>query len=253
MNKHTIKPMMLAKMDSEKGPMTYLTYHGQPIVRPYVFWFIRSDEKNILIDTAIEAEDYKHYKPGFKDFPFQPQQSFETALESVGLAPEDIDIIIHTHLHYDHIYNTPKCKNAMIYVQQKELEFALNPHPTLEFAYPKEMIRRISFEVLNGDQTIVPGISVMLTPGHSPGGQSILIDTPKGKAVIPGFCCIMENFTPPEDIAVSVSPFATYPVISPGIHSDLFQAYDSTLKVKEIADIIIPMHDPELAVREQIP
>ena len=115
------------------------------------------------------------------------------------------------------------------------------------------MIRDLDFEVIDGDQTIVPGISVMLTPGHSPGGQSVVIETAQGKAIITGFCCIMDNFTPPEDITVSVSPFSTYPVITPGIHSDPFQAYDSTLKVKELADIIIPLHDPELAIRDQIP
>ena len=253
MSVHSIKPMMLAKMNSEKGPMTYLTYHGQPIMRPYLFWFIRADDKTILVDTAIEENDYRNYHPGFKDFPFEPVQSFETALDSVGCTPEDVDIVIHTHLHYDHIYNTLKCRNATIYVQQMELEFAMNPHPALAITYPDKMIRRMSFEVINGDRTIVPGISVMLTPGHSPGGQSVLVDTAEGKAIITGFCCIMDNFTPPEDVAISVSPFATFPVIAPAIHTDLLQAYDSALKVKQLADIIIPLHDPDLALRHQIP
>jgi hypothetical protein len=63
----------------------------------------------------------------------------------------------------------------------------------------------------------------------------------------------MDNFYPPEDVRTSVSPFATYPVIAPGIHSDLYQAYSSALKIKEIADIIIPVHDPEMALRKEIP
>ena len=253
MNEYSIQPMMLGKMNSEKGPMTYLTYHGQAIVRPYVFWCIHAGEKHVLVDTSIETEDYRNYHPGFKDFPFEPVQSFEAALATAGCAPEDIDIVILTHLHMDHMYNTPKCKNAVVYVQKKELEFALDPHPTMAFAYPRDLIKNLNFEVITGDQDILPGISVMLSPGHSPGGQSVLIDTARGKAVIPGLCSIMDNFTPPEDIRTSVSPFSTYPVIAPGIHSDLFQAYDSMLKVKQIADIIIPLHDPDLAQRKQIP
>jgi N-acyl homoserine lactone hydrolase len=253
MHMYTIKPMMLARMNSEKGPMTYLTYHGQPVVRPYLFWYIRTDDKHVLVDTSIETEDYRNYHPGFKDFPFESLQSFESALATVGCAPEDIDIIIHTHLHMDHMYNTPKCKNAVVYVQQRELEFAMNPHPTMAFAYPAKMIAGLDFEVINGDLEILPGISVVLSPGHSPGGQSVFIDTPQGKTAITGFCCIMDNFTPPEDIRTRVSPFSTYPVIAPGIHSDLFQAYDSVLKIKQLADIIIPLHDPDLALREQIP
>jgi N-acyl homoserine lactone hydrolase len=90
-------------------------------------------------------------------------------------------------------------------------------------------------------------------PGHTPGSQAVVVGTTKGKAVISGFCSIMENFDPPEDVKTKISPFASYPVIAPGIHTDLFKAYESTLKVKQIADIIIPLHDPNMASREQIP
>ena len=253
MDVHTIKPLLLTKIMSEKGPMTYLCYQGQPVVRPYVAWYIRAGNKNVLVDTAIEAEDYRTLHPGFGKMPFEPVQTFEAALTAVGCMPEDIDIIIQTHLHMDHIYNTPKCKNAVVYVQEAELQFALHPHPIQEIMYPKEIIEKIDFEVINGDRTILPGISVMLTPGHTPGGQAVIVETHKGKVVISGLCTIMENFFPPEDVKTSVSPFATYPVIAPGIHMDVLQAYDSVLKVKEVADIIIPLHDPDMAVIEGIP
>jgi len=227
MNTYTIKPLILSERASEKEPMTYLAYSGQPIVRPYVMWYIRAGSKNILVDTAMEAE--------------------------VDCVPDDIDIIIQTHLHMDHIYNTPKCKNAVIYVQKEELQFALSPHPIFEILYPREIIKNLNFEVIKGDQTILPGIAVMLVPGHAPGCQAVVVETKAGKAVISGFCAIMENFDPPEDVKTKISPFASYPVIAPGIHTDLFQAYESVLRVKQIADIIIAMHDPDMALREQIP
>lgn len=250
---HVIKPLLLAKVPSEKGPMTYLTYHGVPIMRPYVFWYIRAGSKHILVDTSIEAEDFRTYHIGFNQFPFEPVQTFEEALNRVGCNPGDIDIVIHTHLHMDHIYNTPRCKNAIIYVQEQELSFAMNPHPAMEFMYPKEIIEKLNFSVLRGDQTILPGIDVMHLPGHTPGCQAVIVDTSKGKAVITGCCTIMDNFTPPKDIKTKISPFATYPVIAPGIHSDLFQAYDSALKIKRLADIIIPVHDPDMAIKNSIP
>ena len=53
MNTYTIKPLMLSKRNSEKEPMTYLSYAGQPIVRPYVMWYIQAGSKNVLVDTAI--------------------------------------------------------------------------------------------------------------------------------------------------------------------------------------------------------
>lgn len=153
----------------------------------------------------------------------------------------------------DHIYNTSKCKNAVIYVQEKELNFALDPHPIFEIVYPREVIKKLNFEVIKGDQTILPGIAVMLVSGHTPGGQAVVVDTAKGKAVISGFCSIMENFNPPEDVKTKVSPLASYPVIAPGIHTDLFEAYESVIRVKQVADIIIPLHDPDMAAKEQIP
>lgn len=253
MGSYTIKPLMLSKVMSEMGPMTYLAYSGQPIVRPYVMWYIQAGDKHVLVDTAIEAEDYRNYHPGFKDMPFEPIQSFEEALAKVDCLPDDIDIVIQTHLHMDHIYNTSKCKNAVIYVQEKELEFALDPHPIFEIVYPREAIKKLNFEVIKGDQTILPGIAVMLVPGHTPGGQAVVVDTAKGKAVISGFCSIMENFNPPEDVKTKVSPFASYPVIAPGIHTDLFEAYESVIRVKQVADIIIPLHDPDMAERDHIP
>ena len=253
MNTYSIKPLMLCKVASEMGPMTYLAYSGRSIIRPYVMWYIQGGDENVLVDTAIEAEDYRNYHPGFSAMPFEPVQGFEAALAKVGCAPDDIDIVIQTHLHMDHIYNTSKCRNAVIYVQKKELEFALNPHPVFEITYPGDIIKNLNFEVIDGEKTILPGIAVMPVPGHTPGCQAVIVETAQGKAVISGFCSIMENFYPPEDVKVKVTPFASYPVIAPGIHTDLFQAYQSVLKVKEVADIIVPMHDPEIAERDQIP
>jgi len=253
MEGYTIKPLMLSRVKSEMGPMTYLAYPGRSIVRPYVMWYIRAGDTDVLVDTAIEAEDYRAYHPGFNSVPFEPVQSFEQALEKVGCGPDDIDIVIQTHLHMDHIYNTSKCGNAVIYVQKNELEFALNPHPIFEILYPRDIIKNVAFEVIDGEQTILPGIAVMPVPGHTPGGQAVIVDTAEGKAVISGFCSIMENFFPPEDVKTAVTPFASYPVIAPGIHTNLFQAYESVLKVKQVADIIIPLHDPDMAERNQIP
>jgi glyoxylase-like metal-dependent hydrolase (beta-lactamase superfamily II) len=250
---YTIKPLLLSKIIGDVGFMTYLTNYGQHIVRPYVMWFIRAGNKHVLVDTAIEAEDYRNYHLGFNSWPFEPVQSFEEALAKVDCGPMDIDMVIQTHLHMDHVYNTAKCKNAVIYVQEDELRFALNPHPIFEILYPKEIIGKLKFEIIRGDQTILPGIEVMLVPGHSPGGQAVVIETTEGKAVISGFCSIMDNFFPTEDVKTRISPFASYPVIAPGIHTNLFQAYESVMKVKNKADIIIPLHDPVMATKEQIP
>jgi N-acyl homoserine lactone hydrolase len=172
---------MLSKVASEMGPMTYLAYPGRSIVRPYVMWYIRAGETDVLVDTAIEAEDYRKYHTGFNSMPFEQVQSFEQALEKVGCGPDDIDIVIQTHLHMDHIYNTSKCRNAVVYVQKKELEVALNPHPIFDILYPRDIIENLAFKVIDGEQTILPGIAVTPVPGHTPGCQGVIVDTAEGR------------------------------------------------------------------------
>lgn len=253
MQTYTITPLLLSKRPSEKGHMTYLSYVGQPFITPYVFWHIRAGKTNVLVDTAIEAEDYRNLHLTFRKMPIQPVQTFEQALARVGCTPDDIDIVIQTHLHMDHAYNTSRCKRAVVYCQDEEIGFAQNPHPVQEILYYREIFEQIHFEVVRGPKEILPGIAVLPVPGHTPGCQAVIISTEKGKAVISGFCSIRENFFPPADVKMTVSPLATYPIIAPGIHTDAIQAYESVLRVKEIADIIIPMHDPDLAEVEHIP
>jgi N-acyl homoserine lactone hydrolase len=252
-NNHIIKPLVLCQYLGETSAMTYMTHAGKQIFRPFVMWYIKANGKNVLIDTSMEAEDFKNYHPAYSHLHIEHLQTFDEALAKVECVSSDIDIIIQTHLHMDHMYNTHKCTNATIYVQRSELEFALKPHPIFEVIYPTDMIRDLNFEIIEGDQSILPGIAVSLLPGHSPGCQAVFVDTSKGKAAITGFCAIMENFNVPPNVKETASPLATYPAIAAGIHTDLFQAYDSAVRLKSMADIIIPSHDPIMAFIGQIP
>jgi len=121
----------------------------------------------------------------------------------------------------------------------------LSPHATLENVQSCE--GGLNFEVIEGDKEIVEGVRVLFTPGHSAGGQSVVIDTAKGTAIISGFCCIRENFEPPEPLKEMV------PIILPGIHLNPIELYDNVLKVKSLADILIPIHDVESVDKTQIP
>jgi glyoxylase-like metal-dependent hydrolase (beta-lactamase superfamily II) len=130
-------------------------------------------------------------------------------------------------------------------VQEEELKAAFSTHPMAKrFYYVPDLIKDIEFETIKGDKEIVKGISVMLTPGHTPGSQSILIDTEKGKVVITGMCSIAENFDPPEEW---LKPF-----VIPGICTDPIALHDSMKRIIEVADIIIPSHLNELAAKQKL-
>ncbi len=253
MRKLRIRPITLARARAEKGLMTFLTHYGEKIWRPYIFWVIEGTGRNVLVDTAIHAENYRNYHPGFRDYAIEPLMTFEEGLAKASLKPDDIDIVIQTHLHFDHCYNTSKCKKAKVLVQEEELRFAKKPHPVFSTMYSKSLLQGINFESIQGHKKILPGIEVIPVPGHTPGCQAVAIETKAGRAIITGFCCIRENFYPPEDIKERVSPIAGYPLIIPGIHFDASLAYESLRKIKRLADILLPVHEPELMNVEIIP
>ena len=102
--------------------------------------------------------------------------------------------------------------------------------------------------MITGDREILPGIRVVHTPVHTEGGLTVLIDTLAGQAAITGFCVIKENFYPPVQIKAMEMD-----VIPPGTHVNVYEAYDIMVKVKHMADILLPLHEPEFASVATIP
>lgn len=247
MNKYEIIPLVTANIEVEKSKMTYMANYGITLNLPTIAFYIKGGRQNILVDTAASTEQMAVYEPNQKG---RDVQSFEAALATQGIKPEDIDIVIQTHLHHDHIGNTGKCKNARVIVQEAELSFALAAHPLFAAVYPIELMRDMRFNPVRGDTEIAPGIRVILTPGHSPGTQSVAVETSQGTAIITGFCCIQETFEVPEETRKVAPKWLVY---TPGCHADALAAFDNTLKIKGMADILIPNHEPALQDVKTIP
>ncbi|WP_448872394.1 N-acyl homoserine lactonase family protein [Desulfobulbus propionicus] len=247
MSTYQIHPIVMGTKVFDKSMMTYQYGTGCPYTIPIYCWYLEGGDKKVLVDTGemgpIRSEDRERAIGG-------RIYTFEEGLAKWGLKPEDIDVVIHTHLHNDHCENDFKCVNAKIYVHQKELETIHNPHP-LDYRYNEEFILEVEengqIEVITEDGEILPGIRVMHTPAHTEGGLSILIDTPSGTAVITGFCIIMENLEPPKQIKAMEME-----VIPPGTHVNVYQAYDIVKQIKSMGDILLPLHEPAFASRETI-
>ncbi len=248
MPKFKIHPIVMGTKIFDKTMMTYQHGYGQAYTIPIYCWYLEGGNNKILVDTgemhpiqstgreaAIGAKIYK----------------FEEGLARWDLTPEAIDIVIHTHLHNDHCENDYKCSNAEIYVHNKELHQIHKPHP-LDFRYLEDYIEdgeeNGQIRALDGDGEIVPGIEVVHTPAHTPGGMTVLVNTSQGIAAITGFCTIDENFNPPKEIRAMEME-----VIPPGTHVNTYDAYDILMKVKEMADIILPLHEPRFAGIDTIP
>ncbi len=246
--KYKIHPIVMGTKMFDKGMMTYQHGYGKEFTIPIYCWYIEGGDKKVLVDTG----EMKPIQSAAREQAIGGSiYTFEQGLARYGLTPEDIDVIIHTHLHNDHCENDYKCLNADIYCHQKELECIRDPHP-LDFRYLEDFIE----DVLENDQVrtvtedgdILPGISVTHTPAHTPGGLTVWIETEKGLAAITGFCVIAENFSPPPEITGMEMA-----VIPPGTSVNTYDAYDILLEVKCRADILIPLHEPRFAAIDTIP
>jgi N-acyl homoserine lactone hydrolase len=242
-----IHPIVMGTKIFDKGMMTYQHDYGHPFTIPIYCWYLEGGDHKIIVDTGelspIQSADRSEAIGG-------PIYTFEEGLSKWGLSPESIDIVLHTHLHNDHCENDYKCENARILVHEKELARIHDPHP-LDFRYLEDYIEDVEengqVEALQGDTEIEAGIRMVHTPAHTEGGMTVLVDTEDGTAAITGFCVIRENFYPPLQVKAMEME-----VIPPGTPVNPYEAYDIMLKVRKMADILLPLHDPAFACVDTI-
>lgn len=247
MTQYKIHPLVMGTKIFDQSMMTYQHGYGKQYTIPIYCWYLEGGSQKILVDTGemspIKSADREKSIGG-------RIVGFEEGLATWGLTPEQIDIVIHTHLHNDHCENDFKCSNATFFIHEKELEKIHNPHP-LDFRYVEDYILDVEennqIQTVSSDMEICPGIRVMHTPAHTPGGLSVMVATEKGNAIITGFCTIDENFFPPKEIRAMEME-----VIPPGTHVNAYEAYDILVSVKEKADILIPLHEPRFAGMETV-
>jgi N-acyl homoserine lactone hydrolase len=228
MNKCVIRPIPLCKGVRNKSQLTYREGPGEKVEICCYVWYIEGPEQKILIDAGTSADWYHA-----NGVPQQEHiQYIEEGLGELGLQPKDIAAVILTHLHADHVEQARKFTNAKFFVQKDELD--ATKHPAMASEYVINLLQGLEFTIIEGDAQIDDGVRVLFTPGHTPGTQSVAVETSRGIAVICGFCSIDGNFY----MQTKASG-----ICAPGVFTNLLQAYDSVKKVKKIADILIPIHD----------
>jgi glyoxylase-like metal-dependent hydrolase (beta-lactamase superfamily II) len=107
-------------------------------------------------------------------------------LKTFGLEPHDIDMVLLTHLHHDHIQNIDLFPQAEFLLNKDEWDYALK---TTDMPYQKPiLIPLISFKkrFINDGEIIASGVSAMLTLAHTPGSMSYLIQTEKERIIFCG-------------------------------------------------------------------
>jgi glyoxylase-like metal-dependent hydrolase (beta-lactamase superfamily II) len=150
-------------------------------------FLIRTGQKNVLVDTGIgqkwDARSRDRYG-------IAHETDLLTELKARGLAPEDIDVVINTHLHFDHAgTNTIERDGRVVaafpraryIVQRGELEHALEPHDRDRASYIAADFAPLAeanqFDLFDGDAEVVPGVQVIKVAGHNRDLQCVRVDS----------------------------------------------------------------------------
>lgn len=257
----TIEPLVVAYgPHREKSRFTYMHNAGVAVDIPYVSWLVRGRDFAALIDVGCSATDYReHIRPPDRELVHVGQvfadvvdvEPIESQLRQRGMKPQDIDVVVLSHLDWDHCMTIEPFANSEILVQRQEWDntpshemFATSYAP----AYHYERIEReLRLTKLDGDHQLAEGFELLLTPGHTPGGQSAVIKTSEGTFVVAGMCVLKENFYP------SPEQSEHFTVIPPGGHTDLFEAYRQMVRLKELGgENVLPLHMSEAFEMGQI-
>jgi glyoxylase-like metal-dependent hydrolase (beta-lactamase superfamily II) len=234
----------------DKSIFTRLLNYGEKINVHCIGWLIQGAEKTILVDTGpCDPETAARYHHTLQK---SKEQEINSALLKIGVSTKDIDIVIFTHLHWDHCYNLEFFNDAAFVVQKKEIMYAVGALPYDRTPYeikvpgiqPPWMSIFDRLSVIDGDQEIIPGISVISLPGHTPGSQGVVIETADGEWVIAG-----DNF-PLYDNRVEGIDFRYIPS---GVYQNLFDCYSSLKRLEIYGDRVLPGHDEIVFEKDKYP
>jgi N-acyl homoserine lactone hydrolase len=153
------------------------------------------------------------------------------ALDRRGVAPDDVEAVVVSHAHWDHVQNVDVFRNARVLVHSAELGYVQAPHPG-DHATPgwtRALLDGPSVQACEDGDEVAPGIRVVHLPGHTPGSIGLAVDTDGGTAVISG------DAVGSAQAAVSGQ--------CPNVFWDAGQADASVRRVLDLADCIYPGHD----------
>lgn len=162
-------------------------------------------EHNIIIDTGVPGEGERILR----------------GLSNHGFSQKDIDLVINTHLHGDHIGNNALFMKAKFVAHAKELPARL-----------KGVI------IIEGDYELSDNINIIETPGHTHGSISVVVNDPKNSKTY----VVAGDALPIEDNYLKWIP--------PGINFNPKIALASMRKIVDLADFVIPGHDDMFPIKK---
>ncbi|MFC2015887.1 N-acyl homoserine lactonase family protein [Chloroflexota bacterium] len=249
---YSIKAIKFCEQSVPRPQMFFMSGWGEWMVADFFLFVLRRDDgKVILIDTGVR--DVDEIQPlvvaGVGDrgrFRMDTEtQNVPLLLRQEGIDPADVEKVLITHLHYDHCSNAKLFPNAEFVVSRTGWHQTLDPpHPALtpDVLFPRDVLAYFASEardrlILVDDEApdILPGIGAFYVGGHTLCSQAFTVQTKEGVAVFPGDTIFYyENLEKNHPIGLAV---------------DIVECYEAMERVRQVADIFVPPHDPVLLLK----
>jgi N-acyl homoserine lactone hydrolase len=196
-----------------------------------------------LLDTGFDPRyardrqlaDHYFHSVGVVPPVVNPEHELAGQMRQLGVDFKDVNHIVLSHLHLDHVGNMKYFKHAKVYIQSQEYEHGFSDARPQSYFLEDYNAPDINWQMRDGDWELVPGVKLLKTRGHTPGHQSAVVELPHSGTVVVPFDAgdMQENFDDE---------------ILPGESVDDAAALASILRLKAIAaqpcTQMILFHDP---------
>lgn len=228
------------------GPVIYSHPYGrhEPVRIAQNFFLVEAEGHRVLVDPGLD--DLGSYaSPQLEEEPASLEsRSTVDILSDAGVRPDEIDILILTHLHFDHYVNAPLFEKARIIVNRREYEYVLLPENRRYLpreSFPRRVFAWLVDEawervvLVEGEGEVLPGLSVIETGGHSPGHQIVTVEIGGETVVIPG-----------DEVYMYANLEEDIPI---GYYYSFEKHVRAMDLIRDVGDHVLPAHDPLVVER----
>jgi glyoxylase-like metal-dependent hydrolase (beta-lactamase superfamily II) len=203
----------------------------------FFFWVILSPEGPIVVDCGFGPEEAQRRT-------VLRYRERRELLAACGVIPEDVKTVFVTHLHYDHWAGYDLFPNATYFIQEREIAFWQGPGSAFPIfassanldaiAALEPLSRSGRIKVVDADWQLAVGIHAQLMSGHTPGLQTLTVDSNKGKVLIANDTFhFYENLSLRKPVQVTVDMLAA------------LRSMDSVERASRAnPELALPGHDP---------